>query len=329
MMGIREVEDGQLWNQALQNLPYPHILQSYQWGEVKAVTGWTPQYFLLEEAATARAAAMVLRRALPLIRVPVLYVPKGPLLATVDDAALLEEVLDLLEHQARRQRAVLVKIDPDVALDNRTVVEVLRRRGWRRGGDVQFRNTVRVDLQAEEDKLLARMKSKTRYNVRLARHRDGFLIRPYAYYREVWQTFLEAGLAWLLLAEHEGDLLAGLLAFRFGPCAWYMYGASSGSKREHMPNHLLQWEAMRWARAEGCAVYDMWGAPERLNAVDPLWGVYRFKEGFGGRFVAQIGAYDYVCRPVLYLLYTWVVPRVLALWRLLRGQPTLGQAGPG
>lgn len=352
-MDVREVRDGAEWDRALLTLPHPHVLQSYTWGQVKRITGWTPRRLLLVEQETVCAAALVLRREVPGLGAPILYVPKGPLLAAEEDPALLERVLGLLEEVAHRERAVFVKVDPDLSADNRAALGTLARRGWRQGEPVQFRNTVRVDLCPDEEAILSRMKPKARYNIRLAaRHgvgvrtggmedlpafhslyeetgrRDRFLTRPYPYYREVWQAFLEAGLARLLMAEHEGDLLAGLLALRFGPCAWYMYGASAELKREHMPNYLLQWEAIRWARAAGCTAYDLWGAPERLDESDPLWGVYRFKASFGGQFVAHIGAYDYVGRPALYRLVTWALPRVLALWRRLRGQPTLGQAGP-
>lgn len=82
-----------------------------------------------------------------------------------------------------------------------------------------------------------------------------------------------------------------------------------------MPNYLLQWEAIRWARAQGCAVYDMWGAPDTFDESDRLWGVWRFKAGFNGEVVRFIGAWDYPARPLLYRLYTQAIPRYLALLR--------------
>jgi len=104
----------------------------------------------------------------------------------------------------------------------------------------------------------------------------------------------------------------------FSACAgraWYMYGASRSIHREKMPNHLLQWEAMRWAQEQGCTVYDMWGAPDVLDESDPLWGVYRFKQGFGGEFVRHIGAWDFSVSRLGYWLYTGVMPRLLAATR--------------
>ena len=78
-----------------------------------------------------------------------------------------------------------------------------------------------------------------------------------------------------------------------------------------MPNHLLQWEAMRRAKAAGCSLYDMWGAPDVFDESDPLWGVYRFKEGFGGEVIRRLGAWDMPLKPGLYRVYSQILPRIL------------------
>jgi len=85
-----------------------------------------------------------------------------------------------------------------------------------------------------------------------------------------------------------------------------------------MPTYLLQWEAIRRARAAGCRVYDFWGAPEVFDETDPMWGVYRFKAGFRGQVVRTLGAWDYPARPALYALFVRGVPVVLAAWRRWR-----------
>lgn len=349
---ITEIDDAQAWDTALLQLPTNHVLQSWSWGEFKKAYGWTATRLLFTVGDQVRAAAQVLRRQLSRLPLAVMYVPKGPAL-DYTDLPLLETVLGELEALARRRRAIFIKIDPDVCLakDDRShpVVAILRRRGWRRSAEqIQFANTVLVDLSSDEDSILAAMKSKTRYNIRLAARRgvsvrlgsvddlplfyrlynetsqrDGFLIRPYSYYQDAWGRFLQAGRAQLFLAEHDGETLAGLILFVFGQKAWYMYGASSERKRNLMPNHLLQWEAMRWARARGCTTYDMWGAPDVLDESDPMWGVYRFKAGFGGEFTRRIGAYDYPARRLLYWAYTVLMPRYLDFLRRRHRQPML------
>jgi lipid II:glycine glycyltransferase (peptidoglycan interpeptide bridge formation enzyme) len=95
-----------------------------------------------------------------------------------------------------------------------------------------------------------------------------------------------------------------------------MYGASSNERRNLMPTYLLQWEAMLWAKERGCCAYDLWGVPDEDEATleteftqrhDGMWGIYRFKRGFGGRLVRSIGAWDQVYSPLRYRLYSAAV----------------------
>lgn len=83
-----------------------------------------------------------------------------------------------------------------------------------------------------------------------------------------------------------------------------------------MPTYLLQWEAMRWAKAQGCTVYDLWGAPDDFDDPnDPLAGVWRFKEGLGGQIVRHIGAWDYPLQPTAYWAYSRLMPAALGMLR--------------
>ena len=338
------------WNSTLSTLPTPHVLQTWEWGEFKSRYGWRPARYLWLEGEHPRAAASLLTRRLGRLPLAVAYVPKGPVL-DYGDAALLDQVLSDLEHTARQARALFVKIDPDVRAGTAAgngVVELLRRRGWRPSREqVQFRNTVLLDLTRSSDDMLAAMKQKWRYNVRLAARqgvtarlgtpadlpllydlyaetaaRDGFVIRPREYYRDAWGAFIEAGLAQPLIAEVAGEAVAMVIVFRLAGRAWYMYGASRSAHRDKMPNHLLQWEAMRWAQERGCTVYDMWGAPDALDEADPLWSVYRFKQGFGGEFVQHIGAWDFPASRPGYWFYTVAKPRVLSAMRWRYWQQT-------
>jgi peptidoglycan pentaglycine glycine transferase (the first glycine) len=351
-MDVVEVDDRERWNQAVARLPNAHVLQSFEWGEFKGRHGWRACHLLFLAGDGPLAAASVLLRRLPHGPWGVMYVPKGPAL-DYDNPDLLDDVLGRLEDLARERRAIFVKIDPDVKANRRDVRESLERRGWRASAEqIQFRNTMLVDLRRSEEELLAAMKSKWRYNVRLARRRgvevveggiddlplfyemytttsarDEFIIRPFSYYADAWGSFVSGGRAQLLLARYEGEVLGGLILFHFGDKAWYMYGASTDRHRNLMPNHLLQWEAMRWAKEQGYSFYDMWGAPDVLEESDPLWGVYRFKEGFGGEFASYIGAYDFAASRPLYWLYTAVMPRLLDLLRWRHRQRQRGVLG--
>jgi lipid II:glycine glycyltransferase (peptidoglycan interpeptide bridge formation enzyme) len=348
-----------VWQQTLAKLPFAHALQSWVWGQFKGRWGWTalPQTMAIGgNHAESVAAALVLKRRLPGTPFCVLYVPKGPVL-DYRNTQLRERVLGQLEQLARRERAIFIKIDPEVVKSwgveeervaplGTQVMATLRGRGWVVSAEqIQFRNTVELYLDQTEEQLLAAMKQKTRYNIRLAGRkdvtvrqgtrddlpmifemyrdtaaRDGFTIRPEAYYLDGWGALYDAGMAQPLIAEVAGRPIAAVILVRYGDRAIYMYGASSNEERDRMPNYLLQWEAIRWARSAGCTVYDMWGAPDHFDESDRMWGVWRFKAGFNGEVVRFIGAWDYPVWSWAYRLYTDLVPRYL---NLLRGR------GPG
>jgi lipid II:glycine glycyltransferase (peptidoglycan interpeptide bridge formation enzyme) len=109
--------------------------------------------------------------------------------------------------------------------------------------------------------------------------------------------------------------VAGVVIFRFAGRAWYMQGMSGLAHREKMPNYLLQWEAIHRAKAAGCRIYDLWGAPDEFSEHDSMWGVYRFKEGLGGQVVRHIGAWDLPVQPLAYKIYTQTLPRLLDVMR--------------
>ncbi len=351
------IPDRETWNGMLWMLPGHHVLQSWEWGEFKGRYGWHAERLAFKQGDKLVAAAQVLsRRARPL-PVSILYVPKGPALDYADRPLRLA-VLHAMTRHARRRRAVFIKIDPDVVLGTgvpgmedaqpdplgEELAADLTALGWRFAHDqIQFRNTVQLDLTQDEELLLGAMKQKTRYNIRLAgrkgvtvrtgskadmdvlfemyaetAERDSFLIRPLAYYHDAWGAFVDAGLACPLIAEYEGEAVAAVILFCFGQRVWYMYGASRNAYRETMPNHLLQWEAVRWAKSRGAMVYDMWGAPNEFVESDPMWGVWRFKSGFGGRVVRHIGAWDRIISRPWYWVYAFVVPLYLTMLRSLR-----------
>lgn len=360
------------WNRIIAGFPQSHVLQTWEWGEIKARHGWEPiqclwikkgdAVYLVHEVLGEEeiwAAALVLRRVIPVVGkafgMKLLYAPKGPLVSDWRNVELCSKVIGDLKRLAQREKAILIKIDPDVSIGYGTpedendqsdavglrIAELLEREGWLFSNEqVQFRNTVLIDLRQSEESLLARMKQKTRYNIRLASRkgveirvgaendlgelyemyaetavRDGFVLREAGYYLDVWKTFLDAGMAEPLIACVDGKAVAAVIIFRFARKAWYFYGMSRQEHREKMPNYLLQWEAMRRAKSSGCEIYDFWGAPDEFNEFDPMWKVYRFKEGYGGVVTRFIGAWDYPVSKSLYWLYTQVAPRLLSLMR--------------
>jgi peptidoglycan pentaglycine glycine transferase (the first glycine) len=148
--------------------------------------------------------------------------------------------------------------------------------------------------------------------------RDAFGVHSLDYYRRAYELFYPRGECELLLAEFQGQPLGAVMVFAHGRRAWYFYGASADEFREVMPTYLLQWEAIRWARGRGCSEYDLWGVPDTDEGTleanfeqqkGGLWGVYRFKRGFGGQLRRSQGPWDRVYNPVLYAFYCFWVGR--------------------
>ncbi|KLU59192.1 lipid II:glycine glycyltransferase [Peptococcaceae bacterium CEB3] len=336
-----------------------HILQTWEWGEIKSRTGWRPWRLLVEEDGEIKAAASVLERKLPLVGVPIFYVPRGPVL-TWHDRELFDAVLRAFKGLAKKRGAIFLKIDPDIPSSDRELEQFLHSRGFRsaetgKGFEgVQPKYVFRLDIAPKEEELLAGMHQKTRYNIRLAQkkgvrvrrgaradlpefyrvlkettERDRFLVRAYSYFEDMFDTLVPAGLAELFIGEYQGQVVAGTLAFRLGDKAWYIYGASSNSHRNVMPNYLIQWEMIRWAKSLGCTMYDFRGVPGHLTEDNPLYGLYRFKKGFNGEYTEFIGEWDLVYRPFVYFLWRHLEPIYSDVVKSLIGRLRRRKGGSG
>ena len=334
------------WESFLNSYPDAHLLQTPECGELKASYGWWVTRVIVENVPhkgepgmsqpLAAGAQILFRRILPGFTFA--YLPKGPI--GTDWQALWPEV----DKVCRRGRAVFLKIEPDLGDSLEPAID------W--GGIlplgftpsphlIQPRCTLILDISGDEEQVLGRMKQKTRYNIRLALkkgvivhpsedtgsfyrllevtgNRDQFGVHQPEYYQRAYDLFSPRGKCELLVAEYEEEPLAALMVFANGKRAWYLYGASSNDHRDRMPNYLVQWEAIRWARNQVCVQYDLWGVPDEDEDIlesqfaqreDGLWGVYRFKRGFGGKFCRGSGAWDRVYQPVMYRFYLWWMKR--------------------
>ncbi|MBN1267852.1 MAG: peptidoglycan bridge formation glycyltransferase FemA/FemB family protein [Anaerolineales bacterium] len=309
-------------NPAPDYTPNTHLLQMEAWGQLKSEYGWYDKTVSSDDAS-----AMVLFRRLPL-NLTLAYIPMGPV------GNWLPDFLPELDALCRQEHAIALKVEPDLE-DQPALAKTLEENGFLSSPQtVQPRHTLLIDLSGSEEEILARMHQKTRYNIRLASRkgvvaglsqdlpmftrmmretgkRNEFGVHTPDYYRRAYELFHPTGHCELFAASYEDLPLAALMVFKTGKRAWYFYGASTNLHRNLMPTYLLQWEAIRWAKEQGCETYDLWGIPEadpetleeQFNQRnDGLWGVYRFKRGFGGRFYRTIGAWDRPYHPA-YKLY--------------------------
>jgi lipid II:glycine glycyltransferase (peptidoglycan interpeptide bridge formation enzyme) len=307
-----------------------HLLQSSGWAAFRQAWGWRGRTVALREGERLVAGASVLMRRTPLGEYA--YVPRGPVISPTDAAWL--RLVEALREAARG--ALALTLEPAWP-DGPEAREALAAAGFAQSAPVQPRSTVCVDLRQTEDDILSAMKQKWRYNIRLAERRgveivegsaddletfgqlmavtarrDGFGHRPAGYYAGVWHRFGRD--AHLYMARHEHQAIAAILVVHFGSQATYLYGASASTHREHMPNHGLQWHAMRRAKTDGRHWYDFWGIPDEVGLAAArgealpeggrggLWGVWGFKRGFGGEIRRTVGAWTLPMRPRAYRL---------------------------
>ncbi|MBI3172647.1 MAG: peptidoglycan bridge formation glycyltransferase FemA/FemB family protein [Chloroflexi bacterium] len=310
------------WRDFVAAHPDIHLLQTAEWGELKSAFGWTPARMI-----HGNDGVQILFRKLPL-GFTIGYIPKVDSGKWGADSGIWREI----DAACKNHRAIFCKLELDAWQDEVSLQPSAFRTSPH---NIQPPRTITLDISGSEDDILARMKQKTRYNVRLAEKkgvtvrawddldgfhqmmqvtggRDGFGVHSLEYYRRAYELFHPTGMAEMLVAEYEGKPLAALMVFARGGRAWYVYGASNDQERNRMPTYLLQWEAMRWARLHGCTEYDLWGVPDEdepnLEAEfesrhDGLWGVYRFKRGFGGTLKRAMQAVDRVYNPLLYWAY--------------------------
>jgi peptidoglycan pentaglycine glycine transferase (the first glycine) len=311
------------WEQFIASRPETHILQDGKWGQLKSAFGWKAKHIICENTGT-----QILFRRLPL-GYSIAYIPKGTV--GINNNLLIE-----IDRVCKEEKAIFLKIEP-FSWEVDESWKMLELSGFFPSSPIQPNRTVIISLDGSEEEILAGMKQKTRYNIRLAEkkeitvnasddyeafhkmslvtgERDNFGIHSLDYYLKIKDLFGTNGESVLLMAYFNQKPIAGIIVFARGKNAWYMYGASTDEERNRMPTYLLQWEAIKWARVKGCSTYDLWGIPDydedQLEKIfaekdqhDGLWGVYRFKRGFGGIIRRSVGAWDKVYLPGMYKLY--------------------------
>jgi peptidoglycan pentaglycine glycine transferase (the first glycine) len=327
------------WDDFVRQHARAHILQLSAWAKLKAQHGWQHQRVVLTQGDTIVAGAQWLLRRLPLHLGMLAYLPYGGYV-TQDDQ--WQPLWDAIRQEATQAGARLLKWEAGFYMES--TPPAFGKWGFQPSPQrVQPPRTIMLDISADDDTILGRMNQGTRRKIRKSLKnsihyyeaqtqdvakfgdmmqttgtRNEFGVHTAQYYQDAYDLFVPQDGA-LLLAEHEGDLLAGNFVFGAGDTAYYLYGASSNHKRNLMASYGIQWQGIQWAKARGYRYYDMWGVPDEdaetleeqfQERNDGLWGVYGFKRGWGGDVVRSVGAWDLPYSPFIYQAY-----RLALKWR--------------
>ncbi len=321
------------WDAVAAHGPGGHVMQSSAWAKIREAQGWTAE-FLDRDGARA----LVLWRSLP-GGMRFGYCPRGPVAAP---ERLADALRMLAAHAKATPGALVLKVDPERTAEE--AGDALRAAGFKRGPDIQpVIATLVLPLDGDEASLLAGFEKDTRWGARqpekrgvdvyqgttdtdlgafyrlyaLTGRRAGFITRTEGYYRTVWRTLIEAGLATLWLAEHDGLPVAGAMTWHCGDRELYMYGATSEAGRKVYAAYGLLWRCVTEALARGARTFDFGGIPaDPTDERDPMHGPYLFKRGFGGTVTHWAGAHDSVPRPLAYRAFRIAEPLYTRALRL-------------
>lgn len=314
----------------VQSHPKGHFMQSPQWANVKS--NWKNEIIAIEDdSGNIKGAMSILIRKIPFLNYTIMYSPRGPV-CDVHDFDTLNALMDEAKKLAKKHKSYVLKVDPDVEKEDTEFEQLVSKLGFNVSNTsknfegIQPRFVFRLDIKGKtEEEVMEGFHQKWRYNIRLASKkgvevrlgtrkditefhkimietgaRDKFVIRNVEYFEKMYDCLGPEHLR-LYLACYEGRIVAGTVAIVYGNKCWYLYGASSNESRNVMPNYLLQWEMIKWAIESGCDIYDFRGVSGDLDESNPLYGLYKFKKGFGGKFTEFIGELDYVFKPFIHL----------------------------
>ena len=349
------------WDSFTARHSHGHLLQSCGWGALKQQVGWEARRLLVVGPEGPQAGAQLLvRRRLGLSaayvpRGPLLGESQAAnvlLLAALDRLArrhravflrLEPNVLEGDPQAGELHSMLLIKgfrtADPlqprtSLHLDLAPAPEQLLA-AMSKGHRADIRRAAREDVTVRAGQSAADLDAFYAIMEQTGA-RAAFAIHSHEYYRTAWELFRArsddpvlpwqrasepVGASQLLLAERDGAILAVCMIFAWAGVGLYLYGGSTDVGLKSGANHALQWQAIQWARARGCRLYDFWGVPDQFGLAtlatdpaerellekraktDPLYGVFRFKKGFGGQVARYLPAYDRVYMPPLYALW--------------------------
>ncbi len=310
----------------LQSHPKGHFAQSVLWAKQKPMWKWEAIVSRDQNGKIKGSLAVLIRKIVPGLPFTMMYGCRGPV-TDLDDRETMKDLVDGAKKLAKKYHSYVIKIDPDVPSTETAYTKMMEELGFRLTGGgatfdaIQPQYVFRLNTEGKtSEELLMSLPQSTRRKVRAGAKkgvtveirgkeavpdfarlmletgvRDGFVTREASYFENMLDNLGEH--ARLYMAYYEGQAIAGTLAIWYGDKVWYLYGASSNEHRNLMPNYMLQWSMIEWAVEKGCRIYDFRGVPGRVGEDHPLYGLYKFKLGFGGDYVEFVGEMDMVLNP--------------------------------
>ena len=324
--------DSRKWDDFILNHPEANILQSWAWGEFQEALGHKIWRFRVIENNKPIAQLLAIRLSLGFGK-NIIYAPRDILINKTQPAShqlqAIKMIVQKIKEIAPEENAILFRVEPSILKNDSTMLSVYQSIGFTQSNrSMQPVENWLVDISIEESSILSQMKSKTRYNIRIAEKKDirtaisqdvddiqifnslnketsargHFIPHSNTYYKKQLETLGNNNSLTLFIAYFNDIPLASILVSFFGKKATYLHGVSSHLHKDKMASYALHWTAIQTAKEHGCDIYDMGGVD--YTGEHPSWsGITKFKEGFGGRTIAYIGALELPLNPSWFKLY--------------------------
>lgn len=329
-MDFFEFSNKEKYNNFLIVKEFSPFQQSWQWGEFQKEYGRKVFRLGVKEGENIQLTAQLIKMPLPLGK-SYFYCPRGPVLRTEDvtqnSSSAMAVFIDQVKRLAKQEKAILFRFDPAW---QEMPSQIKKKFQLKKADPIQPQDTLVLNLNKSEDELLSQMKSKTRYNIRLAKRKDVTvrastdqkdieifldlvkstykrqIIKPHPdqYYRQMFQVLAVQGVLKIYIAEFNNKPLVANIVITFGQTATYVHGASSEEHKNVMAPHLTQWQAIKDAKQAGVRQYDFFGIAPEGSPKEKTWqGITRFKTGFGGREIRYAGAFDLLINKIWCKIY--------------------------
>ena len=329
------MQDSALWNARVAASEYAHLMQTWEWGEYKARLGWKPLRLMIARNQQESACVQILIKKLPMSRYSIGYIPRGPLISP--ESPLWERLIRGFGEIADEHKIIVIRAEPGY-INRRETRNLLSDSGFNQiAQSNQPRCTILVDVSRDESVLLKQMNRNCRRLIRKAESagvtvetgseadvtafyqhladtakRKHLPLQKANFYLQAYRTFRPADCVELLVAKIGNEIVSSLMLFFYKNRSIHLWGGNSPKGIQSNASHLLHWSALRLAKAKGCKECDLWGIPDEIAdmleqekdiscaSCTGLWGVYRFKAGFGGNIQCYAGTFDLIFKPALY-----------------------------